>query len=224
MRLLAPPRAPSDLWDLWRARDRRTTTATHRRRAQLDLKSGRRAGKDADRRRLDQVDEPDAQCAPQGRYLRVGHQRDERAHEGESVRVNRTAQQWRNKCASIPLTAQIARPARPTQLTTAGTPQDDRIPTPQPRPSDPAPRRGLALAGVPAPKHAPLSTRSSAFHRSRSLYGRDAKERGRAATAWPCGGPASGTTRLRETTRTRYREVMTQKKSALYPYAIGPPS
>ena len=161
MRLLAPPRAPSDLWDLWRACDRRTTTATHRRRAQLDLKSGRRAGKDADRRRLDQVDEPDAQCAPQGRYLRGGHQRDERAHEGESVRANRTAQQWRNKCASIPLTAQIARPARPTQLTTAGTPQDDRIPTPQPRPSDPAPRRSLALAGVPAPKHA-LSARDLA--------------------------------------------------------------
>ena len=94
------------------------------------------------------------------------------------------------------------------QLATAGAPQDDRIPTPHSPgvPSNPAlRRRGLALAGVPAPKHPPLSTSSSAFHRSRSLYGRDAKERGRAATAWHCGGPASGTTRLRETTRTTTR-------------------
>ena len=64
------------------------------------------------------------------------------------------------------------------------------------RSSDPAPRRGLALAGVPAPTDAPCSTTTSALHRVRPLYGHDAKGQGRAATARRCGSLASGTDQL----------------------------
>ena len=51
----------------------------------------------------------------------------------------------------------------------AGTTQDHRVPTPHPRPSDPAPRRGLALAGVPAPWDAPFSTHSARARAARSI-------------------------------------------------------
>ena len=98
---------------VWRVCDRRTTTAIRRRHAQLNLASGaddRRAEKDTDRRCLDQVDEPNAQHATRGRYLRIRHQADEQAHERESVRLNRTAQRWRTRaCQIIPPPRSLAR-------------------------------------------------------------------------------------------------------------------
>ena len=86
----------------WRARDRRTASGTRGRHALLNSKSGRRAGKDADRGRLDRADEPDAQRASRVRYLRVRHQPDEQTQEGESVRqANRTPQQLRTRACQI---------------------------------------------------------------------------------------------------------------------------
>ena len=157
---------------------------------------GRRAGKDVGRRHLNQVDEPDEQRAPRGRYLRVRHQTDEQAHERESVRVNRTAHQRRTRACQIlppprsltPLGLCNGRPLGRLKTTT--------FPPRSPQPSDPEPRRGLALAGVPAPNDAPFSTSTSALHRSRPLYRHDAKGQGRAATARRCGGLASGTDQL----------------------------
>ena len=64
------PRATSDPPNLWHACDRRTAATTHRRRALLDFKPCRWAKKDIDQRQLDQVDEPGAQRAPQGRCLK----------------------------------------------------------------------------------------------------------------------------------------------------------
>ena len=68
------------------------------------------------------------------------------------------------------------------------------FPLSSPHPSPEMTRRGLALAGVPAPRDAPCSTSTSALHRARPLYGHDAKGHGRAATAWPWGGTASALT------------------------------
>ena len=96
-----PPRSTSDHPDLWRARDDNTRSSPDRRHTQRDLKSGRRAGKDAARRRLDQDDEPDAQRTSRGGYLRVRHKTDKQAHERESVRLNRTPQQWRTRACQI---------------------------------------------------------------------------------------------------------------------------
>ena len=178
-----PPRSTSDHPDLWRARDDNTRSSPDRRHTQRDLKSGRRAGKDAARRRLDQDDEPDAQRTSRGGYLRVRHKTDKQAHERESVRLNRTPQQWRTRaCQILPPPRSLA----PLDLRNGGplrwlkaTPFSLR----SPRPSDPAPRRGLALTGVPAPKHVPCSTSTSALHRARPVCGHGAKGRGRAATA-----------------------------------------
>ena len=164
-----PPRS-----SVWRACDRRTTTATRRRHAQLNLKWRRRAEKDADRRCLGQVDEPNAQRVPRGRYLRIRHQTDEQAHERESVRLNRTAQQWRTRACQIiapprsfaPLDLRNGRPLGHLNTTA--------FPLRSPRPSDPSPRRSLALAGMPAPRDAPRSTSTRAFHRARPMRGRDA--------------------------------------------------
>ena len=178
-----PPRSTSDHPGLWRARDDNTRSSPDRRHTQRDLNSGRRAGKDAARRRLDQDDEPDAQRTSRGGYLRVRHKTDKQAHERESVRLNRTPQQWRTRaCQILPPPRSLA----PLDLRNGGplrwlkaTPFSLR----SPRPSDPAPRRGLALTGVPAPKHVPCSTSTSALHRARPVCGHGAKGRGLAATA-----------------------------------------
>ena len=106
----------------------------------------------------------DAQRAPRGLYLRVRHQIDEQAHERESVRANRTAQQRRTRACQIlppprslaPLDLRNGRPLGQLKTTV--------FPLCSPRSSDPVPRRGLALAGVPAANDAP-----SARARARSI-------------------------------------------------------
>ena len=72
---------PTTRPSVWRAHDRRTASGTPGH-ALLNLKSGRRAGKAAARSRFDRADEPDAQRASRGRYLRVRHQTDEQTQEG----------------------------------------------------------------------------------------------------------------------------------------------
>ena len=159
---------PTTRPSVWRACDRRTTTATRRRHAQLNLKRRRRAEKDADRRCLDHVDELNAQRAPRGRYLRIRHQTDEQAHEHESVRLNRTAQQWRTRACQIILPPRSLAPLDLRNGRPLGHLNTTAFPLRSPRPSDPSPHRSLALAGVPAPRDAPRSTSTSAFHRASS--------------------------------------------------------
>ena len=73
---------PTTRSSVWRVHDRRTASGTPGH-ALLNMKPGRRAGKAAARSRFDRVDEPDAQRASRGRYLRVRHQTDEQTQEGD---------------------------------------------------------------------------------------------------------------------------------------------
>ena len=74
----------------------------------------------------------DAQRASRGRYLRVKHQTNEQTQEGDQYDKRLYSTAIANPCVPDPPTAQVARPVRPTQPTTAGITQDDRNPTPQP--------------------------------------------------------------------------------------------
>ena len=137
-------------------------------------------------------------CHARGQYLCATQHTDESVHEASSVQANRTAQQLRTRACQIlppprsivPLELRNGQPRG--HLNTTAFP----LRSPQ-QPSDPMPRRGLALAGVPAPKDVPCSTSTSTsalYHRAWSVYGHGTKGQGRARSGGPVCGPANGTT------------------------------
>ena len=156
-----------------------------------------------DRRRLDQIDEPNAQRASRTRYLRARHHAGEQACASGIAQVKRhhsngetSAQQCLSPPTSLaPLELRDGRRLRRLDTTTF------RLCSLQP--SHLTLHRVLALAGAPAPNDAPYSTSTSALNRVRPLHGHAAKGRGRTATAWPCGRPSSATTRYHFSTTNR---------------------
>ena len=124
---------------VWRAHDRRTASGTPGH-ALLNLKSGRRARKAAARSRFDRVDEPDAQRASRGRYLRVRHQTEEQAQEGDQYDKRLYSTAIANPCTRA---CQIFPPPRSLapfdvrNLRPLGLLNTTAIPLRSPRTSDP---------------------------------------------------------------------------------------